>query len=99
MVKIAGWVNILAQNSRKSSNLVVRWRWYMAALAKKLFFATVFSFLACSAGWAQTTAQISGTVKDASGAVLPGVEVTATQTATGAMRTAVSNETGSYVLP
>src|SRR5262249_28595971 len=42
---------------------------------------------------------ISGTVKDASGAVLPGVEVTATQTATGLMRSAVSNETGSYVLP
>src|SRR2546427_2568136 len=49
--------------------------------------------------WAQaTTAQISGTVKDQSGAVLPGVEVTVTQTATGAKRTAVSNETGNYVL-
>src|SRR5437763_10262184 len=70
----------------------------MVTLAKKLFFATVFCLLACNLGWAQTTAQISGTVKDASGAVLPGVEVTATQTATGAIRTAVSNETGSYVL-
>src|SRR5713226_7408653 len=49
--------------------------------------------------WAQaTTAQIGGTVKDQSGAVLPGVEITATQTATGAKRTAVSNETGNYVL-
>ena len=48
---------------------------------------------------AQSTAQISGTVKDQSGAVLPGVEVTATQTATGLVRSAVSNETGSYVLP
>jgi hypothetical protein len=28
--------------------------------------------------WAQATAQISGTVRDQSGAVLPGVEVTAT---------------------
>src|SRR2546426_12278159 len=36
-----------------------------------------------------TTAQISGTIKDQSGAVLPGVEVTVTQTATGAKRTAV----------
>jgi hypothetical protein len=45
-----------------------------------------------------TTAQISGTVKDQSGAVLPGVEITVTQTATGAKRTAVSNETGNYVL-
>src|SRR5499426_287442 len=48
--------------------------------------------------WAQATAQISGTVKDQSGAVLPGVEVTATQTDTGIARTTVTNETGSYVL-
>ena len=48
---------------------------------------------------AQATAQISGTVKDQSGAVLPGVEVTATQTETGAARTTVTNETGSYALP
>jgi len=48
---------------------------------------------------AQATAQISGTVRDPSGAVLPGVEVTATQTETGIVRTAVSNETGSFVLP
>src|ERR1043165_5566721 len=47
---------------------------------------------------AQATAQISGTVKDSSGAVLPGVEVTATQTETGISRMAVTNETGSYVL-
>src|SRR5947208_8344162 len=48
--------------------------------------------------WAQATAQISGAVRDQSGAVLPGVEVTATQTDTGIARTAVTNETGSYVL-
>jgi hypothetical protein len=49
--------------------------------------------------WAQaTTAQISGTVKDPSGAVLPGVEITAIQTATGGKRSTVSNETGNYVL-
>src|SRR5207244_11684303 len=43
-------------------------------------------------------AQINGTVKDQSGAVLPGVEVTATQTDTGITRATVTNETGSYVL-
>ena len=48
--------------------------------------------------WAQSTAQLSGTVKDQSGAVLPGVEVTATQTATSFKRSVVTNETGSYVL-
>ena len=39
--------------------------------------------LTCTTIWAQATAQISGTVKDQSGAVLPGVEVIATQTETG----------------
>src|SRR5262249_19033072 len=48
--------------------------------------------------WAQATAQIAGTVKDQTGAVLPGVEVTVTQIETGIARNAVTNETGSYVL-
>src|SRR5262245_29887587 len=48
---------------------------------------------------AQSNAQVSGTVKDQSGAILPGVEVAVTQTSTGQTRTAVTDETGSYVLP
>src|SRR5437764_5384575 len=52
----------------------------------------------CADVWAQATAQISGTVRDQSGAVLPGVEVTATQTETGIARNTVTNETGLYVL-
>jgi hypothetical protein len=48
--------------------------------------------------WAQATAQISGTARDQSGAVLPGVEISATQTDTGISRSTVTNETGSYVL-
>ena len=48
---------------------------------------------------AQATAQISGTVADTTGALLPGVDVTATQTGTGISRSTVTNETGSYVLP
>src|SRR5207247_6044436 len=54
--------------------------------------------VAPTAGAQSRTAQISGTIKDQSGAVLPGVEIAVTQTATGAKRTAVSNETGNYVL-
>ena len=55
--------------------------------------------LAGPTAWAQaTTAQIIGIVKDASGAVLPGVEITVTQTATGGKRSTVTNETGNYVL-
>src|SRR5437879_9163611 len=48
--------------------------------------------------WAQATAQISGAVQDQSGAVLPGAEVTATQTDTGVSRMTITNETGHYVL-
>ena len=33
--------------------------------------------LTCGSVWAQATAQISGTVQDQSGAVLPGAEITA----------------------
>src|SRR5438046_6330077 len=61
--------------------------------------AFIFLCLAWTAIWAQSTAQLSGTVRDQSGAVLPGVEVKATQTPTGLERTVLSNETGSYVLP
>ena len=47
--------------------------------------------------WAQTgTATITGTIRDAQGAVLPGATVTATSRATAAARTAVSNESGNY---
>ena len=67
----------------------------------KIFVSYVFSGLmilaiTCATGWAQSTAQVNGTVSDSSGAVLPGVEVTLTQTETGLSRSAVTNETGSY---
>ena len=52
-----------------------------------------------AAAWPQATAQISGTIRDASGAVLPGVQVTATQAETGVARSTITNETGFYVLP
>src|SRR5207302_5153240 len=47
---------------------------------------------------AQSTAQISGVVTDQSGAILPGVEIKVTQTDTGITRSAVTNETGLYIL-
>src|SRR6476646_7436050 len=71
----------------------------MKRIFVRLFCALFFSVLASAPVWAQATAQINGTVKDQSGAVLPGVEITATQTDTGIARTAVTDETGSYVLP
>ena len=49
--------------------------------------------------WAQASAELNGRVTDESGAVLPGVTVTATQTDTGATRTAVTDATGTYSMP
>ena len=65
----------------------------------RTLFVSLAVLLGCAAAWAQGTAELSGTVKDQSGAVLPGVEINATQTATGAKRSTVSDETGNYVLP
>jgi hypothetical protein len=43
-----------------------------------------------------SNARLSGTVDDATGAVLPGVEVKATNNATGVVTTALSNDAGAY---
>src|SRR5438552_11901399 len=50
--------------------------------------------------FAQTSnASLGGTVSDASGALIPGVTVTATNTGTGIVTTVLSNETGTYQFP
>ena len=49
--------------------------------------------------WAQATAELNGRITDESGAVLPGVTVTAMQTDTGFARTVVTDATGTYVMP
>src|SRR6185503_19486369 len=56
--------------------------------------------LGASAAVAQvgSTAQITGTVRDSSGAVLPGVDVAAVQTDTGFRRAAVTEASGLFVL-
>jgi hypothetical protein len=48
---------------------------------------------------AGSTAQISGSVKDSSGGVLPGVDVAVTQTDTGLKRNAITDAEGAYALP
>src|SRR5580658_4083465 len=49
--------------------------------------------------YGQTTAQLSGTVQDASGAVIPGAQVTIVDEATGVSRTVQSNAQGFYAFP
>lgn len=66
---------------------------------KRMVFGFLLLVFMSATALAQSTAQINGTVTDASRAVLPGVEVTATQTETGLTRSVVTNETGSYTMP
>src|SRR5262249_57762374 len=64
---------------------------------KKITFWTLVWCLAATASFGQiNNATLTGTVSDASGAVLPGVSITATNNATGVVSTVVSNEAGAY---
>ena len=58
-------------------------------------------FFSCAILSAQTisTSQIRGTIIDATGAPVPGAQITLTQTANGAVRTATSGTDGGYTLP
>lgn len=60
--------------------------------------AALALFRAAPATAQVTTAEVSGVVTDASGAVLPGATVTATNVGTGITRSTVSNEKGRYAL-
>jgi hypothetical protein len=53
-------------------------------------------FLSSQAFGQTSNATVGGTVADATGALIPGVTVTATNTATGIVTTVVSNEAGAY---
>ncbi len=56
--------------------------------------------LTCAVVWGQSisTSQIQGTVQDSSGSAVPGAEVKATQTETGATRTVTTGADGSYLV-
>ena len=59
------------------------------------------TLLAGGTAWSQAVAgsQISGVVRDTSGAAIPGAEITVTKTDTGTVRTVFTGADGSYVLP
>src|SRR5579871_1190589 len=60
----------------------------------------LFVCLASQSLWGQAaTASITGTVVDASGAVVPGAAITATNNGTGIMRSTTSDNQGRYSLP
>jgi hypothetical protein len=62
----------------------------------RLMFALLLALTPLCAIAQSSNGSISGVVTDDSGAILPGVTVTATNVATGVNRTAVSNEKGHY---
>src|ERR1041385_7303696 len=67
---------------------------------RRAFFTSLLIMLGASLAWSQAiTGTILGTVTDTSGAVLPGVTITATNTGTNQARTTLTNESGVYSLP
>jgi hypothetical protein len=77
---------------RSTSRLVSRWA--LGALA------AVAMLVSASTAFAQfDRGQISGTIKDASGGVVPGVTVTATSVTTQTPTVAVTDATGFYTFP
>src|SRR5262245_16858224 len=89
--------NLVLTLNRQPQNLLIGGN--MRRIARCLLSGLVLSALTCTVAWGQATAQINGAVRDQSGAVLPGVEITATQTATGATRNTITNESGAFILP
>ena len=70
----------------------------MGRFLREVSIGAVLFLLAGAPAWAQATAQLNGRVTDESGAVLPGVTVTAIQTDTTFTRSVVTDATGNYVM-
>src|ERR1043165_4366252 len=63
-------------------------------------FGVLLCLLICANGFGQSlNASVGGSVADASKALIPGVTVTATNTGTGIVNTALTNESGVYSFP
>jgi carboxypeptidase family protein len=67
-------------------------------LARCLLAAVVILSAAAGAAAQNNTGQISGTIKDASGGVLPGVTVTVVNVNTGILRAVVTDDNGAYIV-
>jgi hypothetical protein len=80
------------------------WRWSVGLSVRWRIFVPILLFLLVAVpaapAWAQAgSAGLTGTIKDSQGGALPGATITATNTATGASRTTVSNESGAFNMP
>src|SRR6185436_4853552 len=71
----------------------------VTSMSKRLFHGSiVFALLFACAGlaFASATGSIAGNVKDPTGAVVPGVRITLTNSATNAQFSSISNERGEF---
>src|SRR6266446_10454062 len=67
---------------------------------KRAILWIIVSCLCATTSFGQANnATLTGTVSDATGAVLPGVNITATNTARGVVTTSLTNEAGAYTIP
>src|SRR5437867_4135193 len=68
-------------------------------LARTVYLVSLLFVLSASLTAQFDVATLSGTVSDPSGAVIPGVQVTATNEATNAAVSVTTNESGRYLFP
>jgi hypothetical protein len=95
-VRMYGLDNFLTFENRHSTAV---YRRQLEAEMNRFVSVTVLLLLAllpANVFGQSANATVSGTVADATGALIPGVTVTATNTQTGVVTTVFSNETGTY---
>jgi hypothetical protein len=68
-------------------------------LALSLLAAVAVGVFLCGTSWAQENAELTGTVKDPSGAVVPNAKVTLTNASTAEVRAGTTNGAGLYDFP
>jgi len=81
--------------------MMTNFKFTLQCIFRRVIFCVFMAVVAlaglCIVASAQETGQISGVVADTTGAVVPGVTVTATNMGTNASRSVVATDTGSYV--
>src|SRR2546428_6697192 len=88
---------VASQHSIDGAASPPRLRRGMEGIMRRLIGWGILTLILSTPAFGQSTyATVSGTVADSSGAVLPGVSLTATNNATGVVTTVISNEAGAY---
>ena len=72
---------------------------FSGKILRGLFALVVLALVGIGVGLAQSTATLSGTVSDPTGAVVPGASVAIRSLATGVERSTVSDGSGNYTAP